>query len=249
MLKATITYLGSPYEINLENPIDISIPVGRKDGPNAFYLPKPEFSTVEDGGFVGDVNRGGSCNVENISFSPHGNGTHTECVGHINEEHILVNNLLKKHFFLARVVTIETSQEDSGYYISEENLAKAFPANTEQIEALIIRSKPNDATKTSAIYGGTNPAYISKEAMGYVNSLNIRHLLTDLPSVDKEDDPTLAAHHLFFNTDNKADDPKTITEMIYVKNEIEDGLYWLALQIAGFESDASPSRPVLYLVY
>ena len=42
---------------------------------------------------------------------------------------------------------------------------------------------------------------------------------------------------------------KTITEMIYVPNEISDGLYVLNLQIAPFENDASPSKPVLYKVY
>ena len=33
--------------------------------------------------------------------------------------------------------------------------------------------------------------------------------------------------------------------MIYVPNEIEDGEYLLNLQIAPFESDCAPSRPLL----
>jgi len=37
----------------------------------------------------------------------------------------------------------------------------------------------------------------------------------------------------------------TITELIYVPNEVLDGAYLLNLQIAPFESDASPSRPLL----
>jgi hypothetical protein len=39
---------------------------------------------------------------------------------------------------------------------------------------------------------------------------------------------------------------KTITEMIYVRDEVADGLYLLNLQIAPFVSDAAPSRPLLY---
>jgi len=38
----------------------------------------------------------------------------------------------------------------------------------------------------------------------------------------------------------------TITELIYVPNEIDDGPYLLNLQIAPFTSDASPSRPLLF---
>jgi len=33
---------------------------------------------------------------------------------------------------------------------------------------------------------------------------------------------------------------------VYVPNSIEDGIYLLNLQIASFENDASPSKPVLY---
>jgi hypothetical protein len=40
----------------------------------------------------------------------------------------------------------------------------------------------------------------------------------------------------------------TITEFIYVPDAIEDGTYFLELQLAPFENDASPSRPVLYKV-
>jgi hypothetical protein len=38
----------------------------------------------------------------------------------------------------------------------------------------------------------------------------------------------------------------TITEMIFVKDDISDGSYLLNLQIASFENDAAPSKPILY---
>jgi hypothetical protein len=40
----------------------------------------------------------------------------------------------------------------------------------------------------------------------------------------------------------------TITEMIFVNNEVKDGSYLLNLQIASFENDASPSKPILFEV-
>ena len=41
----------------------------------------------------------------------------------------------------------------------------------------------------------------------------------------------------------------TITEMIYVAEEIKDGAYLLNLQIASFVADASPNRPLLFKIY
>jgi hypothetical protein len=36
--------------------------------------------------------------------------------------------------------------------------------------------------------------------------------------------------------------------MIFVNNEVKDGSYILNLQMASFENDASPSKPVLYQI-
>ena len=38
----------------------------------------------------------------------------------------------------------------------------------------------------------------------------------------------------------------TVTEMIFVPNEVHDGDYLLELQLPRFMNDAAPSRPVLY---
>ena len=76
------------------------------------------------------------------------------------------------------------------------------------------------------------------------------HLLIDMPSIDREsDEGKLEAHHAFWNYPANTQLHKTITEFIYVPNEINDGTYILNLQIAPFENDASPSKPVLYKVF
>ena len=72
-------------------------------------------------------------------------------------------------------------------------------------------------------------------------------MLLDLPSVDKEiDGGVLAFHHAFWNVPNHPDSSRTITELIYVPNELSDGAYLLELQVSNFENDAAPSRPILY---
>ena len=89
----------------------------------------------------------------------------------------------------------------------------------------------------------------------YLRDNGISHLLIDLPSVDKEkDEGKLLAHKTFWNVTNtdvlnvEARKDATITEMIYVADAVADGSYLLNLQIASFENDATPSKPVLYLI-
>lgn len=43
-------------------------------------------------------------------------------------------------------------------------------------------------------------SYFSQDAMCYINALEVKHLLVDLPSVDRENDGgRLAAHRIFWN--------------------------------------------------
>ena len=98
-------------------------------------------------------------------------------------------------------------------------------------------------------YSNTNPPYLEKEAAEFIVSRGIDHLLIDLPSVDREsDNGVLAAHHSFWEYPHNTQLHRSITELIYVPNNIVDGTYLLNLQIASFENDASPSKPVLYAV-
>jgi hypothetical protein len=75
-----------------------------------------------------------------------------------------------------------------------------------------------------------------------------------MPSIDRiYDEGKLANHRIFWNVEPGSFEPNensrvnnTITELIYVPNNVEDGNYLLNLQIAPFDSDASPSRPVIF---
>ena len=98
-----------------------------------------------------------------------------------------------------------------------------------------------------------DPSFFSIEAMEYIVSLGVEHLLVDTPSVDRLlDDGHLSTHNIFWETKGKEFNTnaknKTITEMIFVSENIQDGNYLLNLQIPAFVSDAAPSRPILYKV-
>lgn len=246
------------FEIDLSKPIDISIPLTNTDeNPIAWYIEKPVIEPVVFGDWIGKVSEGkSSTNFNNIFFNPHGHGTHTECLGHITNDFYSINQSLKQFFFFANLITVEPEEIGDDLVITKELVEKALSTSTSlSVTALVIRTLSNEKEKKSRKYSNTNPPYLSEEAAVFIRESEIQHLLIDLPSVDKEhDEGKLLAHKAFWNvkdTHNLNNDARlnaTITEMIYVPDEIEDGNYILNLQIASFENDASPSKPILYKI-
>lgn len=244
------------FQVDLLKPIDISIPLSNTDeNPIAWYLDKPIIEPVKNGDWIGKVSSGSSpTNFNNIFFNPHGHGTHTECLGHITREFYSINDCLKQFFFLATLISVEPENIGEDLVITKKNILTALHGT--KIEALIIRTLPNKADKLSKKYSHTNPPYLSEEAAIYIREIGIKHLLIDLPSVDKEyDEGKLLAHKAFWNVKNVSvlnDDARmdcTITELIFVDDKIIDGNYLLNIQIASFVNDASPSKPVLYEIF
>jgi len=241
-------YLNENEFIETNEPLDLSI--GLQSGSKnlrAWYVNPPTFEPVRANGFIGSVVEGGGVNFRDVFFNPHGHGTHTECHGHITPEVVSVNQKLKTYFFKAQLVSVEPKVLENGdELIVKEQLETKLGES--QIEALIIRTLPNTKDKRSKNYSDTNPPYLDLSVIELIESFGIQHLLVDMPSVDREsDEGKLAFHHAFWNVPENPND-KTITELIYVNDEITDGLYILEMQMAPFENDASPSRPVLYKI-
>ena len=242
-----ITHKGKSYNVDLNQPIDISIPLRTgKENVNAWYSNPVSIEPVRMGDWVGDVKQGGSVNFRNIMFNPHGNGTHTECVGHISKEDYSINQTLKKFFFIAEVITILPDELENGdKIITKKHIENCL--GDKRPEAIVIRTLDNHISKINKQYSNTNPPYLLEEAAKYIDLLGIDHLMIDLPSVDKElDDGKLLAHHAFWQYPQNTQLHRTITEMIYVPNTVYDGTYFLNIQIASFENDASPSKPLLF---
>lgn len=248
-MLAEITHKGKTFSVNLGEPIDISMPLkASKDAASAWYVDPLIIEPVQTDQFTGSVALGGSVNFNNIFFNPHGHGTHTECVGHISKEFYSVNDALKTFFFTAELISITPEKWPNG----DEVITLAIIENAikeKSAEAIIIRTLPNTLEKRKKNYSATNPPYLAADAMEYIVNKGFEHLLIDLPSVDREmDEGVLAAHHLFWNYPAAPNTQKTITEFVFVSDEVKDGRYLLNLQIAPFENDASPSKPILYKI-
>ncbi|THD33247.1 cyclase family protein [uncultured Flavobacterium sp.] len=252
---ATIQHNNQNFEVDFSKPIDISITLTNTDeNPIAWYIEKPVIEPVRFGHWVGKVSEGSSStNFNNIFFNPHGHGTHTECLGHITKEFYSINRHLKTFFFTAELVSVEPELRGEDRVITKNQIEKALEGKFP--EAIVIRTLPNPEEKLSRKYSDTNPPYLDEKAAVFIRERGIKHLLIDLPSVDKErDQGKLVAHKAFWNVKNTHDlndDARfdaTITELIFVPDHVEDGSYLLNLQIASFENDASPSKPVLYKI-
>ncbi len=253
---------GENYRIDTAQPLDIAIPL-KFDGaqPNAYGVQTASSKPCEAGELVGDTRRGGSCNFEQYTFIPHCNGTHTECVGHITHERISVRDCLKDTFVTAILISVEPEKcsETSDTYPFESDdkdrlITRSSLEKLPEIESVIIRTLPNENDKLTKTYLEEIPPFFSTEAMRFLVERGVKHLLVDLPSIDRIfDGGKLSNHRIFWNVEEGSFEisaetrvENTITELIYVSDEIADGEYILNLQIPSFAADAAPSRPLLF---
>ena len=247
-MKTTIEHKDKTIVVDLSKPLDISIPLQASEkNPLAWYQNEPNIEPVRMGDWIGKVSEGGSVNFNNVFFNPHAHGTHTECFGHISNEFYSVNDALKIFFFLAEVITVQPEKVGDDEIIFEESISKALNGKTP--EAIAIRTLPNNTSKKSKHWSNTNWPFLHEKAALFLREIGVKHLLIDLPSVDREqDEGKLLAHKAFWNYPENPRRDCTITEMIYLPETIADGNYFLNLQMASFENDASPSKPVLYRI-
>ena len=263
-MRAVVEIGHKKYNVDFSKGIDISIPLNfNGEQPNTYGVDKAIAKPYQDGQFIGDTRKGGPCNFETYSFTPHCNGTHTECIGHITDERIDVLSSLNKELFPSTLISIAPKPTTESYtpelsaedlVITKEDLELQLRnVNSEFLKGLIIRTLPNSESKKSRDYMKESSAFFSIDAMEYIVSLGVKHLLVDVPSVDRLlDEGNLSAHNIFWETKGKEFNfnakNKTITEMIFASENIKDESYLLNLQIPAFVSDAAPSRPILYKI-
>lgn len=249
---------------------DISIPLHfNGPQPNAYGVTAATAEPVRAGSLIGDTRIGGSVNFELYRLVPHCNGTHTECIGHITRERIAVRDCLRDAFVPAILLSVgtvaaeatdetaaENSRADDNLITADVILRAGFDPNSGSV-AIIIRTLPNDDSKLIRRYGEDPlPPYFSMEAIELFVSAGIRHLLVDLPSIDRLfDDGKLSNHRRFWRVPPGSFDAvagsrfdATITELIYASPAVPDGCYYLNLQIPPFAADAAPSRPLLFRI-
>ncbi|MEO5906857.1 MAG: cyclase family protein, partial [Saprospiraceae bacterium] len=120
----------------------IAIPLDHtKSQPNAYYAPLYEAAPHRAGDWIGDTRNGASVNFYNVRINPHGNGTHTECVGHISKERYSIHQALQPGYWLAQLISVYPSMQENGDRIIDGLEWE------KGIESIIIRTMPNHPDK------------------------------------------------------------------------------------------------------
>ena len=238
-------------QISVGRSVDLSIPLDPHGPQSCAYDASPASARPYSGErFTLDTRQGGSCNCEVIEFIPHCHSTHTESVGHITLERFPLSAVALPIFVPCALISVMPA----GREIRAEDIQRAT-ANipSEFLEALVVRTLPNDATKRTRRWEDSTTPYFAPEAMAVIRSRGVNHLLVDLPSLDPlYDGGRLAAHRVFWDVPpgsqalpNAAACRRTVTEMIFVPADVPDGRYLLTIQVPNIVSDAVPSRPIL----
>ena len=275
----SIDLLNGRYQLNTDFSWSLAIPVDfasdehEADQPSHFGAATATSCPMAVDGFIGNTEKGGSCNVNELTINPHCNGTHTESIAHIcdfgAELSMKIDAISPPPLMPCVLVSVSpesvTESSGDGYtpallpgdlIITRASLEQALSTfEDEQLQCLALRTLPNAKSKWSQVYDSDHqPPFLSRDAILYVNERGVEHLVLDIPSLDRlHDDGLLTCHHLFWQVTEGAHQAgpnsllhKTITEMAYFASEIDDGFYFINLQIPAFINDAAPSRPVLY---
>ena len=262
----SIQHREKTYTLDTSSFFDLSIPYHFNGPQPNFYDAKPgslsPFKTNDISYFVKD---GAGCNVPEINMNIHCTGTHTECVGHLTNQSSSVSEYIQDLFFPTILLTIQpipfSSCKDS-YHVNVDGSEKVI--NRGSLEkmlkkfhnycpsSLVIRTLPNPIEKQFYKYMEHVPPFFTNDAIEFLFSENINHLIVDLPSLDRIKDGGIVGNHRIFWGDGK--DPRgdvdlnsnrTISELAYIPDMIKDGFYFLEIQLPHFQCDAAPSRPIL----
>lgn len=265
--SACIEIAGARWSVDLARPHRLAIPLHPGAAqPRCFGAPPAQSLPLQSGAFSGSVSRGASCNCSTLSLTPHCDGTHTECVGHLTLESVDVCDTLPHALLPALLVTLtpeaathaepcEPPAIAGDQLITRAALLQSWPQMLSPApRALIIRTQPNGLDKWSRDYQLQPAPYLTPAAARLIVERGIEHLVLDVPSADRADDGgQLCAHRIFFGlppgsrTLLEAARPQcTITELAYIPELISDGAWLLALQVPRIAGDALPSQPLLY---
>lgn len=238
---ADVVVGGRHYRADLSRGTVIAWPLGG-DVPDAraWRAPPTTLRPVTRGTWVGDVRAGSVVNFATLALAPHGAGTHTESYAHIaplTDENAICA-VAPRGFFCAELVDLPTARGS----VVDFGALRARPPVT---SALIARALPRNGRDVD--HSGTDPAYFRAADMAWLAELGVEHFVTDLPSLDREDDGgALAAHRAFWKYPHATRTRATVTELARLNQALAPGLYLLSINVLPVRADASPSVPTLY---
>ncbi|MCH8906657.1 MAG: cyclase family protein, partial [Candidatus Heimdallarchaeota archaeon] len=192
--------------------------------------------------FIGDIHRGGSCNVDVYTYSPH-NHTHIEVSSHIVENGYTLNDLTQNELS-GIVLVIDLSDESfEDNLIRWKQIERKLRDIVPSTSMLAIKTKYS--TESYPKFSGNNPIAVDPELSNKLtlHFPKIKILLLDLPSIDSESSEVLLAHRRFFNLPNEGittevKDKKGIVELAKFTN-VSDGYYFCMMSPPKTQTNAA----------
>ncbi len=228
-MKARVRVGRAEPEVDLDHPINLAIEVQfTGTEPRHFGAPRASAHALSLPGFSGSVASGASCNCSTVTLTPHCNGTHTECAGHLTTQPLDAFRVVPTGWLPAVLLTVtpqrsrdtdETSEpppRPDDRLITRRLLAAAWPARSASgrsvsepsasngsvasapTRALVLRTLPNGLNKRHHDYTGEIAPYLSREAAHWLVESGIEHLVVDLPSIDRIEDEGRLTAHRVF---------------------------------------------------
>lgn len=249
--------LGTPYPVSREVSFN-----GETHSPNAFHLPVFTTQTFQyKDVFTGDVDKGGSCNVDILQYVPHGL-THLETSAHLlspagnppTVKDIPIENLTG----LIYLIDLSHLGKEPGQTVPWEPVKKKLEENKLPITMLAIKTHASMLPQDYDFSGKNFLALSPEAAKGIHNyrfpsaspeqerntpSTRIDCLLLDLPSIDPEQDRgLLLAHRHYFGlplTGTAAKDTKkrALVELAWFSN-LKEGYYYATITPPRFQANA-----------
>ena len=248
---------GHRYLCDLASGVSLVSPIRfDKADSNPWNADAASKSPVTIGDFVGSTQSGGSCNVDQLSMIPHCHGTHTETIGHIVDGDHFVSDLSIPSLIPAVVVSVSAIEAES----TSETYLPSFGKSDRVITAEDLKNAyvkwKGFAASALIIRAGSTEGFFTNEAMAAIVEVGFEHLLVDLPSVDRlDDDGLLSNHRIFWNLEAASREVASSSrvnshdhriDQRSVPTKVTDGPCLLSIQVPAIESDAAPSRPVVF---
>ncbi len=115
-MKARVRVGRAEAAVDLDRPVSLAIEVEFTGAePRHFGAPRASARPLAVPGFTGRVAAGASCNCSTLTLTPHCNGTHTECAGHLTAQPLDAFRVVPPGWLPAALLTVAPeSSRDAG---------------------------------------------------------------------------------------------------------------------------------------
>ena len=228
-------------QFRLGQPVSVSRQISFSQNTNAFSLPEITSRPFRyENLFIGDVDQGGSCNVDILDFCPH-NLTHLETSAHILRHSIsssYISDIPVDHLQgIVYLADLTSSLDEQSSLIPPTIVDVILKSLNIPINALALKTSASNLPEN---YDFSNKNFLALDPRSALllnnynsNNSSINCLLLDLPSTDAEHDGgKLLAHRAFFGLPSSGIDfvdlqKRVIIELAFFKELVQNYYYFI----------------------